>query len=229
LKFKEEPARIKKRLLFPHIMELLKVPFSAGGLGKTKGTEKAPTAVVEELDKIFLSEDGVAPVFDIVDVEVDNANIEMSQANIAKAVENAPDNSIMVGGDHSITYPAFKAFSKKHPGAGLIVFDAHPDVQEDFSPPTHEDYLRVLISKGHLKPENIILIGLRAWSKEEKAFLYEKRIKQFHMHNMQEDYFDLIMEHARQWPAFYLSVDIDAVDPSMAPGTGYREPGGITS
>lgn len=217
-------------------MRIIKAPFGSGGLGHSEGSKKAPDMILAELETMFLTEDGREHTYSVSEVETDNFNIELSHDNIRKEVMNSlnsDSHAILLGGDHSITYPAFKAFSSKYAGAGLIVFDAHPDVQSDFSPPSHEDYLRMLITEGHLKPENVIIIGMRAWSKEERDFMRQHQIKSYSMEKLSSqgiwECCDLIMETARAWNALYLSIDIDAVDPSMAPGTGYREPGGLTS
>lgn len=213
-------------------IKVLKVPFSAGSLNHNPYCDKAPDAIENEMKKMLLNESGFQSEFKFETVYIDQQNIELSHDNIKKAVEKLPDNSIILGGDHSITYPAFTAFKKNHPDAGIIIFDAHPDVQDDFRPPTHEDYLRVIAEDG-LPGDKIIIIGTRVWSREEKIFMAKQHITQYTMKHLAEEGMDeccnAIMERIRSWPAAYLSVDIDAVDPSMAPGTGYCEPGGLTS
>ena len=53
-----------------------------------------------------------------------------------------------VGGDHSITYPLFKAFREKNAKPFLIVFDAHADCMPSMKEPTHEEFLRRIIEDG---------------------------------------------------------------------------------
>ena len=218
-------------------MKLIKIPFSAGGLGKTAGAEKAPDSIVENLEEFYLNEEGILPVFSIEDVAVNQNNIEETNKNIfEKAKEAIKDNdrTVFVGGDHSITYSLAKGFAsvyKKNPG--IIIFDAHPDCCSDFNPPTHEDLLLALVKEKIIKKENIILIGIRNWHKDEYKFLTENKIRFFNMKKIAEigsgNLIETIMETARGFEALYLSIDIDAVDPSAAPGTGYIEPGGLSS
>jgi arginase family enzyme len=103
----------------------------------------------------------------------------------------------------------------------------------NFEPPTHEDYLKVLIEKGVLKKENVIIVGLRNWHKEEYAFLKQNRIKFYSMKEISaegvREVSEAVMSVAKNFDGLYVSMDIDAVDPSSAPGTGYMEPGGLTS
>jgi len=214
-------------------MKLFKIALNAGALSKKDGVEKGADAVASALDEFYLSEGGALPFFDIHDITVDNSNITEAHKAVYDEVVKNKGFCVLVGGDHSLTYPAFKAFAKNNPGAGMIVFDAHPDLQEDHRPPTHEDYLRVLIEEGIVDKERVVLIGARNMSKEEKKFMESFKIKSYSMKEISfegiKDMTDSIMSVARQWPKAYLSIDIDVLDHAFAPGTGQAEPGGLTS
>lgn len=213
--------------------KILKIPFSAGAMGRTNGCENAPEKIVESLKKFYSNEKGRETKYDFVDVKIDKGNIEETNQNMQKAVGETEGNIIALGGDHSITYSLFKAFSKKNPDSGLIIFDAHPDCINNFNPPTHEDFLKTLVEEGIVKPEKIILIGIRNWHSIEHNFLREKKIKYYSMKEIFQtgihEVMDGIMETARQWNSFYLSIDIDVCDPAFAPGTGISEPGGLSA
>jgi formiminoglutamase len=214
-------------------MKLLKVPFNAGALSKKKGLEKAPDAIANELQNFYLKETGVLPFFDIEEIKIDNSNAEQAHKDIYGAVENLLGHAILLGGDHSLTYSSFRAFSKKYKNPGLIVFDAHLDCENDFSPPTHEDYLRVLIEEGHLKKENAIAVGIRNIHTNELEFSKKTKLKIYDMKEISSygktDLADAIMSVARTFDGLYISIDIDVLDPAFAPGTGYIEPGGMTT
>ncbi|MFH1850095.1 MAG: arginase family protein [archaeon] len=147
---------------------IFKVPFSAGGLGRSKGSELAPDRILEVLKK---HRDHI----NAHDVPVDNSNIEDTNAQIIRSLSFDAKPALIIGGDHSITYASFLAFSKAFENPGLVVFDAHPDAENNFSPPTHEDYLRVLVEEGHLNPQNVILVGVRTWHKNESDFFRKKK------------------------------------------------------
>ncbi len=212
-------------------MKLIKIP-AKNALGKTQGSELAPDNIIEVLKTMGANEQGNKPDFQVDRIQVGN-NPEQNNSLIYEYLTQNEDLPVILGGDHSITYPCFKAFSKKFDNPGLVVFDAHPDVVNNFKPPTHEDYLKVLIEEKHVKPENIVLVGLRAWDKKEYWYLKNNKIKNFPMQKIskdgKEDVCDVVMSVAKSFGACYLSIDIDAIDPSFAPGTGYREPGGLTS
>ena len=217
-------------------MKLLKVPFSGGCLGKNLGCEQAPEEIVKNLKNFYLTEEGKIPVFDVAEVDVNTNNIEETNQNIyqkAKEVFSQSASAFFLGGDHSITYSTFKGFAEKYKNPGMIIFDAHPDCCTDFSPPTHEDFLRVLINEKKIKPENSILIGVRNWHKDEFLFLKEKKIRNFMAKDISimglYDISEAVMELANRWDGLYISVDIDVLDPAFAPGTGYPEPGGLST
>jgi arginase family enzyme len=214
-------------------MKLIKISLNAGALSKKKGLEKGPGAVEKELGRFYLKENGVLPFFDISEIDIDNSDVENSNKVIYGTVSELDVPAIILGGDHSLTYSAFRAFSKKYTNPGLLVFDAHLDAENDFKPPTHEDYLRVLIEEGTLKKANVIVAGIRNMHANEKDFAREKKLKIYSMSEISREGLtetaDAIMSVARGFDALYISVDIDVLDPAFAPGTGYTEPGGLTT
>ena len=205
-------------------MKILKVPSSAGGL-ENPGTEKAPDEIEKQLKNIWLSEDFKKKTFEF---SVLDFNEEDKQGFVKRLKESHA--GIFLGGDHSLSYYFFKA--NLDINSGLVIFDAHPDTFESFKFPTYEDWLFHLIKDKLVKPENVILIGLRNFHEKEMQFLKENKIKFIAMKqlfNGLEDSCDSVMEMARSFNKFYLSIDIDVLDPAFAPGVGYPEPGGFAS
>ncbi len=213
-------------------MNLAAINFSGGNLGKNSGCEKAPDDILKELDKAALKEDSTRPNFSILHFKVDNSNLEQNHSLLFEQAKRlALDNTIFIGGDHSISYSLIKAFCAKTKNAGIIIFDAHPDLMPAFKPATHDNYLRMLIEEGVVKPENIILAGVRSIDIEELKFLQAKKIRFYAMKQLQEErgLVHAIMEFLQKFTAVYLSLDIDVVDPAFAPGTSYCEIGGLSS
>jgi arginase family enzyme len=184
-------------------MKILNCPTSQGSFGANKGCEKAPSLICPEAEIINLPQD----------------NIEETN----KILENS-DGDFFIGGDHSITYPLFKSFARKHKNPCLVIFDAHADCSDDFMPPTHEDFNKVLINQGILKPENLFLIGLRKIYDHEREFLNERGIKYIEMNKIGtvQELLKRVKEFAKE-KELYLSIDIDVLDKEFAPGTGYVE------
>ncbi len=210
-------------------MVIIKAGFS--GLDKTRGTEKAPEEIEKAMRDIFYNENFKEIQNSFMNLKLDNSNMETSFRVIEDAVATSNEKPIILGGDHSITYPAFKGFSRNFHGAGMIVFDAHPDLMDDFY--THEDYLRKLLSDKILKKENLILVGIRSFHRNELNVINSLNLKVFWMKQCfnlgVEELANMVMEISRKFDALYVSIDVDAIDPAFAPGTGYLEPGGFTS
>lgn len=225
-------------------MFIVKVP-GINGLGKTLGCEKAGNEILKILkEEIYSNESGKEVNPDRIDLEeihLDNSNLELTNKLIYKnAFETfeSKEKTIFLGGDHSISYSLGRAFldycenSEKEPC--LIVFDAHPDCMpltrgtEGY--PNHEEWLRGLIEKG-FPSKNILLVGVRNSDHQESKFLKEKGIRTIGMNALLENLeetCEVIMEFSDR-KELYVSLDIDVVDPVFAMGTGYKEPGGLTS
>ena len=195
-------------------MKIVKVSSSLGGMGHSNGSEKAPELIISELRQFNSN-------FDVSSVKVDG-NLD----NLYKNLEQV-EGDIFIGGDHGITYGLCNGFD------GLLIFDAHPDCEIYTNTATHEDFLRKLIEDGRIKKENIILVGVRNVSKNEKEFLEKNKIKVFYMKDIFDsdikEICDTVMEMCNKFKRLYLSLDIDVVDPAFAPGVGYLESGGLTS
>ena len=186
-------------------LKIIKVPSSQGCLGKNKGCEKAPNLISPKGN----------------DVELNNDNLIERNKQLEKL-----KGQIFIGGDHSITYPLVKGM-KSDNEIGLIVFDAHADCVNNFNPPTHEDFNRVLVEEGIIKSENILLIGLRKVDDIEKKFMDKTGICFVMFDDIDhEKNLDMIKEFCKN-KDIYLSVDIDVLNPDEAPGTGYLEKGGM--
>ncbi len=210
-------------------MRVFKIPFSAGGLGKTSGCENAPDRIIGLAKNNSATENGEFFQIEEQAIQTDNSNISESLKKIEEHVSSLP--FVAIGGDHTITYSILKKIADRN--TGVIILDAHPDLMQRFDVPTHENYLRHLIEEGILQPEQIILIGLRSIDTEEKRFMKEKRITYITMHQIiqegLQEICDTATELMNRFEKAYVSVDIDVADPAFAPGTGNPEPGGLSS
>jgi agmatinase len=145
---------------------------------------------------------------------------------------------IVLGGDHSITYPSAAAVARHvHPRAvGIVHFDAHADAAAEQwgSLIGHGTPMRRLVEEGWVDGRNFVQVGLRGYWPDRPTFDW-MRERGFRWHTMVEIeergaeavIADAIAEALDGPEVVYLSVDIDVVDPGMAPGTGTPEPGGL--
>lgn len=142
---------------------------------------------------------------------------------------------LLVGGDHSITYPALAAIARRYDDVRLIQFDAHHDATDPAEwkcQYNHGTWVRNLIADGAVRGEQIVQIGIRdfQWSASGGRFVRQHGISVFSMHDFEEELADFLklleLEPARPT---YVTFDIDCVDPAFAPGTGENMVGGFTS
>ncbi len=128
---------------------------------------------------------------------------------------------LFLGGDHSITYATFRGLRKASGQEfGLVYFDAHPDCYEiyDGNPYSHACTVRRLVEEGYVK--DVVMIGIRAATRQQMEFAREKGMKIFSV-----DEIDEIDSMGRA----YISFDIDVLDPAFAPGSSNPEPGGLST
>lgn len=129
----------------------------------------------------------------------------------------------MLGGEHLVTLGAFRAAAKKYPDICIIHFDAHADLREDYlgNKLSHACVLRrcwEIIGDGR-----IFQFGIRSGDREE--FSWGKD----HINTCRFN-FDTLKETVEKLgdKPVYFTVDLDVLDPSVFPGTGTPEPGGVS-
>jgi agmatinase len=143
---------------------------------------------------------------------------------------------IVLGGDHSIAEPDVGACAKRWGALGLIQFDAHTDTGTTVfgAERSHGTPMYRLVEAGLVDPKRYVQIGLRGYWPGEAEFAWqaERGITSFFMHDLERLGLNEVLRQAidrvGDRPCF-LSVDIDALDPAFAPGTGTPEPGGMSS
>jgi len=189
---------------------------------------------------------GVEPFEELVAVDAGDANIvpaswERGHAMIYRKVREVADTGaipIVFGGDHSITWPSASAVaSVRRPGSiGIVHFDAHADTAPDSwgQLAGHGSPMRRLIESGAVLGRNFVQVGLRGYWPEPSVleWMREHGLRTHLMTEIEERGADAVVDdaiaEALDGPdAIYLSVDIDVVDPGLAPGTGTPEPGGL--
>jgi agmatinase len=147
---------------------------------------------------------------------------------------------VILGGDHSIA-SADVAGIANHRGHGkisMIHFDAHADTGEDHFGALigHGTPMRRLIEDGYMRGDRFLQLGLRgywpdhatlAWMRDQGMRSYE--MTEIHHRGLNAVLDESFVTLTDGCDGVFLSVDIDVVDPGMAPGTGTPEPGGMTS
>ena len=180
-------------------------------------------------------------VVDAGDANIVPARFDRGHAMIFRKVREVAATGaipIVLGGDHSITWPSASAVAEvRRPGSiGIVHFDAHADTAPDSFGQLagHGSPMRRLIESGAVLGRNFVQVGLRGyWPPVEVLdWMREHELRWHLMTEIEERGAEAVIDdaiaEALDGPdAIYLSVDIDVVDPGSAPGTGTPEPGGM--
>lgn len=167
-------------------------------------------------------------VFDCDDLELCFGSAESALADIEKtAAQIVNDNKLplLIGGEHLVTLANVRAVLAKYPGLHIIHFDAHADLRDD--------YLGAKLSHACVMRRCFDLVGdgrihqfcIRSGERSEFAFAKEHT----DMHPFDFDGLEaLTAQLQKDNTPVYLTVDLDCLDPSVFPGTGTPEAGGVT-
>ena len=130
----------------------------------------------------------------------------------------------MLGGDHTATVPVMEAIAPTFPGLRVLQLDAHPDTREEFLGERY-NYASAMARVMDVVPaERVYQVGMRTGSREE----YERRRPNFYpvLAGPPGEVVRRLLPELRSHP-LYVTIDVDVLDPSEAPGTGSPEPGGL--
>ena len=181
-------------------------------------------------------------VLDAGDVEMPGVEGRLPLDNLenaVRAVAAAGAIPIVLGGDHTITWPDVTGVARAV-GWGrvsVIHFDAHADTGDvQFgSLIGHGLPMRRLIESGACRGDRFLQIGLRGYWPEPPTlqWMAEQGFRSFEMHEVVQRGLDAVLSDAfaiatDDCDGVFVSVDVDVVDPGTAPGTGTPEPGGLT-
>lgn len=183
----------------------------------------------------------VLTVVDAGDANIAPAWLDRGHAMIhRKVLEVARTGAIpiVLGGDHSITWPSATAVAEVRAPhrVGIVHFDAHADAANDDWGVLagHGTPMRRLIESGAIHGRNFVQIGLRGYWPPRDVFewMHEHEMRWHLMTEIEERGAEAVIadaiDEALDGPdCIYLSLDIDVIDPGSAPGTGTPEPGGM--
>ena len=164
--------------------------------------------------------------FDAGDLELCIGDAKLALAQIEKMsaeIFDAGKLPLMLGGEHLVTLGAVRQAAKRYPDLRIVHFDAHTDLRDEYlgASLSHAAVLRRcwdLLGDGR-----IFQFGIRSGLREE--FEWAKRHTRLHKFD-----FDGLAETVAELAGspVYFTVDLDVLDPSVFPGTGTPEPGGVS-
>ena len=222
------------------------VPYD-GSVSYRSGTRFGPRAIREQSMLLwgYNNVQQVAPfktlrVADMGDIDVVPPDIVATHHEIeraATAIINAGPILMTLGGDHSISLPLLRAHAKKHGPVAVVHFDAHPDTWDSEYPGqkySHGTPFRRAIEEGLIETSAYVQIGIRGPTNgpEDYRDAIGLGARMVTLDEFRAIGIAAVLKEARSrigLRAAYVTLDIDAVDPAFAPGTGTPEVGGFTS
>ena len=197
-----------------------------------KGTSRGPAGIIEASTHMELYDDELGcepceigihtagPVSGNDDPpEVMAAKVEVEVGRYLK-MGKMP---VVLGGEHSVSIGAIKAYERHHPGLSLVQLDAHGDLRLSFE---GSEYNHACIMRHFAGRIPTLQVGIRSMCKEEADFIRARRLLVVPAQEFvrrPERALELV---DRLTDEIYLTIDVDYFDPSLLPATGTPEPGG---
>lgn len=195
-----------------------------------KGASKAPARIRQLLasDMMNLCAENGLELGRDVDFE-DGGDLTLSETNEPDDISNGIKDiletgkiPLLLGGDHSITYPVVRAIAARHGPVNILHIDAHPDLYDDYQGNrlSHASPFARIMEDG--LAGRLVQVGIRTMNAHQRRQAERFGVEIITMHEL--DRFSTIQFDG----PLYLSIDLDGLDPAYAPGVSHHEPGGLT-
>jgi arginase len=157
----------------------------------------------------------------LVDDESAERVREKIEGTVKRIIETGA-RPLLLGGDHSITYPAVRGFRTQHSKLSILHFDAHPDLYDEFEGDrySHACPFARIMEEG--LADRLVQLGIRTMSGGQREQARRFGVEVIEMKDWRDGRplrFDMPV---------YLSFDLDVIEPGLAPGVSHREPGGLS-
>jgi len=183
-------------------------------------------------------------VIDLGDIGIQIKDVNQNLKKAEKFVKNIYKQKnniipVMIGGDHFCTYPIVKAvgdhFNDKEK-FGVLIFDAHLDLYEEWDKGvySHATISHRIYDLDYVNKNNLLIVGTRDIDIPEYEIAQSESISYLNAYELKEpginNYIHKIISffNSSEITHLYVSLDIDVLDPSIAPGTGFAIPGGFS-
>lgn len=229
-KIPEEYSNLKKARV-----AISQVPYEKTVTYK-KGTVNAPRAIIEASEYLELFDDELNQetykigIHTMTPLEVGNLNSEAMVNMVYSATSELLKSGkfpVTLGGEHSITIGAVKAFKETYQDLSVLQLDAHYDLKDEYH---GSKYNHGCVARRILEMCPIVQVGVRSLAKEEKDFIQTQsngKVKSISVYDILDMplWKDVISNSLSE--NVYITIDLDVFDPSLMPAVGTPEPGGI--
>jgi len=130
---------------------------------------------------------------------------------------------VVLGGEHSVSIGAIKAYEKRFPRMSVVQLDAHGDLRKSFE---GSEYNHACIMRHFAGRIPTLQVGIRSYCQEEAEFIAAKRLRIVSGKEFLRNPEAALKQVDHLTDEIYLTIDVDYFDPSILPATGTPEPGG---
>jgi agmatinase len=208
---------------------ILQVPYDATSVW-IKGADKGPVAIIEASENLELYD--IETDSQVYKKGIHTANPIKESSSPEKLVKEVYERVksylqknkyiVTVGGNHTVSIGAIKAFSERYPDLTILQMDAHADLRHQYNGSRY-NHACVMARAKELCP--IVQVGIRSMSSEEKYNMNEERVVFAHEMPYKENWEKSALKYLGR--NVYLTLDLDVFDTSLIPSTGTPEPGGL--
>jgi agmatinase len=208
---------------------ILPVPYD-GTSTWVKGADRGPNALLrasENLERYDIETESEVFRHGIYTDRpvLEDATPEALVAQVRDRVDGHLSNerfTVVVGGEHSVSVGAVEAHAQRNPRMSVLQLDAHADLREAYEGSRY-NHACVMARVRELCP--IVQVGIRSMDISEKASMDPDRVFFAHQIHGRTGWVERVVEQLTE--RVYVTIDLDAFDPSIMPSTGTPEPGGL--
>jgi agmatinase len=209
---------------------ILPVPYDSTASYRS-GARDGPRAILQASRNMELYDDelgyepSIVGISTLDELEPSMKSPEETIKRVEKVFDELIENKkfpIMLGGEHSLTIGAVKAFRGRYADLSVLQLDAHADLRDEYQ---GTKYNHACTARRLRELCNVVPVGIRSMSKEEADYVRENKVKMFYARDAKKWKFDEILSSLKK--RVYISVDLDVFDPSEMPAVGTPEPGGL--
>ncbi|KNA16731.1 hypothetical protein SOVF_086490 [Spinacia oleracea] len=196
------------------------------------GSTNASTEQGKEIDDPrVLTDVGDLPVQEMREAGVmDDRLMDIVSDSVKLVMEQEPLRPLVLGGDHSISYPVVRAVSEKLGGpVDILHLDAHPDIYHEFegNKYSHASSFARIMEGGYAR--RLLQVGIRSINREGREQGKKFGVEQYEMRTFSKDRHYLEnLKLGEGVKGVYISIDVDCLDPAFAHGVSHFEPGGLS-
>jgi agmatinase len=198
-----------------------------------KGTVEGPDAILAASHQVELFDDELAAetykrgILTLEPLRFSDRNPESAVRSVEKAVRSLSETGkkiILLGGEHSVTVGAVRAWSRNASTLSVLHLDAHADLRPSYE---NSEYNHACVMARILETCPAVSVGIRSLSLEAYQRIRVEKLHVYTMHRIRNEdwWMEAALSHLRD--PVYITVDLDVLDPSVLPGVGTPEPGGL--